>query len=122
MKYKHTLGKWKYEFESISGISPKGHFNIKAGSANTTIAMLPLPLWGELGGCKQEANARLMASAPKMIELLEKFVQLTKHLTNENIGDRLYPELVLTYADTIKLLEEMKIDKNTRNKSKRLSL
>lgn len=122
MKYKHTSGKWRYEFESISGISPKGHFNIKAGATNMTIAMLPLPLWGELGGTKQEANARVMAVAPKMIELLERFVRLTKYFDNTNTGDDRYTEFVLTYAETKDLLTEIAQDKNARNKSKTLSL
>ena len=68
LQFKGTQGKWNLEKNSLSSLSPKGQFTIKAGEAGTPIAILSLPLGNS--GAKQLENAKLIAAAPDLLEAL----------------------------------------------------
>lgn len=81
----HTKGEWYYEFNPLSPICEKGQFTIKAGEVGRPIAMLPMPNGGIDAKAKQEANAKLIAAAPDLLEALERCKEALKVVCSSKV-------------------------------------
>lgn len=74
----NTDKKWYYEFSKFSSISPNGQFTVKAGEVGVPICILPMPIGGINPKEKQEANAKLIAAAPELLEACERALLILK--------------------------------------------
>lgn len=107
-KTSYAKGMWFYEFNPLSSVSPNGQFTIKAGEIGLPIAMLPLPIGGINTYEKQEANAKLISAAPKLLDLLKRFVEITGDFNDMQLEEK-YTDAALTYGDAKELIESLTI-------------
>lgn len=97
--FKGTRGTWFYYYDPLDSVSLGGSFRIKADdAASTPIGNLPNPTG--FYSQKQEANARLIAAAP---ELLEAARQMVKDISDAGV-DQDWPEYDALKAAVYKAL------------------
>lgn len=73
--FKGTRGPWFYYYDPLDSVSLGGSFRVKADdAASTPVGNLPNP--SGFYSQKQEANARLIAAAPELLEALNRLVDL----------------------------------------------
>jgi hypothetical protein len=92
MKTTHTQGKWNFGFNPYSQVSPRGQFTIKAGEVGTPVCILPIADGiGIIESTnKAQANAKLIAGAPTMLETLKTI----ESVLNEWNKDGKYTNLI----------------------------
>ena len=72
--FKGTPGPWIYYYDPLDFVSRGGSFRVKADdAASTPVGNLPNPTG--FYSQKQEANARLIATAPELLEAAQRMVR-----------------------------------------------
>lgn len=89
---------------------PDGVIFIKENTAaERPVAVIPFPLGKHpVGTTKQRDYAKLMSSAPELLELLKRFVEVSASFNDKQFGKK-YPDAVLAYGDAIKIIESLTI-------------
>lgn len=72
----HTKGPWKFNGKSQKGNS---HFNVIGTNLGGMYKVARCPFNDEYDQKESEANAKLIAAAPEMAELLDKFATLNEN-------------------------------------------
>lgn len=89
---------------------PDGVIFIKENTiAERPVAVIPFPLGKHpVGTKKQREYAKLLSSAPELLELLKRFIEVSASFNDEQFGKK-YPDAVLAYGDAKKLIESLTI-------------
>lgn len=87
---------------------PDGVIFIKENTiAERPVAVIPFPLGKHpVGTKKQREYAKLLSSAPELLDLLKRFVEITGGFSDKQLGKK-YPDVVLAYGDAKKLIESL---------------
>ena len=86
---KHTPGKWRVDKTSMG----------RAGLVLSEDDLIIAECWN----ADQEANARLIASAPELLEACKDFIDDTNYIEDKDFpGDYINPNFILEYRDKIK--------------------
>lgn len=88
---------------------PDGVIFIKENTAaERPVAVIPFPLGKHpVGTTKQRDYAKLMSSAPELLELLKRFVEVSASFNDKQFGKK-YPD------DAIKIIESLTIGDENR--------
>lgn len=80
MKTQHTAGKWLYKRQGFKiTIGTENEANLKSGH-NYTVAVI------DDNSMQAEANARLLAAAPELLQMVCDLKQCVKRLTEDDVS------------------------------------
>lgn len=80
MKIQHTAGKWLYKRQGFKiTIGTENEANLKSGH-NYTVAVI------DDNSMQAEANARLLAAAPELLQMVYDLKQCVKRLTQDDVS------------------------------------
>ena len=99
-KFKGTPGKWK---------TYKGNDSWVVRGGNIVAVVHDGTRDGSRGWEDQDiidANVRLIAAAPELLEALQKTNELLKDLDNTHTGDSRYADFAIQYSENRKLIEK----------------
>ena len=97
-KFKGTPGPWERDVRDIYPAESDYEIAIVYDGKDTSILNLDKEV--------AEANARLIAAAPELLEALRKTNELLKDLDNTHTGDNRYADFAIQYSENRKLIEK----------------